>query len=204
MAGGTGAIGGTPVVAHHPQHVAAGARLLDGVGVSVLAPEFEDGLAQASANTMMQDRRGFLWISTQGGLHRYDGYVFTVYKYVPGDTTTLNHSIVWTLLVDRDDRLWVGTADGMLSIDARRDVFVEGLNRLGWDFPKNEATFYLWVPVPGGEPSEPFALRALRDQGVVVMPGAALGAGGEGFFRVALTCGEARLAEAAERLGRAL
>ncbi|HMB98713.1 MAG TPA: hypothetical protein VKM36_09535, partial [Balneolaceae bacterium] len=31
-----------------------------------------DGMAQASANTIMQDSKGFLWIATQGGLHRYD------------------------------------------------------------------------------------------------------------------------------------
>ena len=45
-----------------------------------------------------------------------------------------------------------------------------------------------------------FAERALEEKGVVVMPGEALGAGGEGFFRVALTVEEDRLKEAAERL----
>jgi LL-diaminopimelate aminotransferase len=55
--------------------------------------------------------------------------------------------------------------------------------------------------VPGGGASEPFALRALEEQGVVILPGAALGPGGEGFFRVALTVTEDRLREAARRLG---
>jgi LL-diaminopimelate aminotransferase len=40
----------------------------------------------------------------------------------------------------------------------------------------------------------------LLDQGVVIMPGAALGAGGEGYFRVALTQSPERLQEAARRL----
>ncbi len=62
------------------------------------------------------------------------------------------------------------------------------------------ATMYLWVPVPGGAASEPFARRALLEQGVVIMPGAALGAGGEGYFRVALTQSPERLHEAAHRL----
>jgi LL-diaminopimelate aminotransferase len=61
---------------------------------------------------------------------------------------------------------------------------------------------YLWVPVPHGELSEAFALRALEEEGVIVLPGAALGGGGEGFFRVALTVDEARLEEAAQRLAR--
>ena len=64
------------------------------------------------------------------------------------------------------------------------------------------ATIYLWVPVPGGEGSESFARRALEQEGVIVLPGAALGEGGEGFFRLALTVGAERLAEAATRLGR--
>ncbi len=84
----------------------------------------------------------------------------------------------------------------------RRDAAVEGLRAAGFDVRVPRATLYLWVPIPGDEPSEAFARRALEGEGVVVMPGASLGDGGEGFFRVALTCSEARLREAAERLGR--
>jgi aspartate/methionine/tyrosine aminotransferase len=61
---------------------------------------------------------------------------------------------------------------------------------------------YLWIPVPTSEASEDFATRALETEGVIVLPGGALGAGGEGFFRVALIVDEDRLAEAAARLGR--
>ena len=63
---------------------------------------------------------------------------------------------------------------------------------------------YLWVPVPTEESSEDFAVRALENEGVVVLPGSALGRGGEGFFRIALTRTEARLEEAAQRLGHLL
>jgi LL-diaminopimelate aminotransferase len=80
---------------------------------------------------------------------------------------------------------------------------VAALRAQGFDVTVPRAAMYLWIPVPGGEPSESFALRALEQEGVVIMPGAALGAGGEGFFRVALTAGPKRLEEAAERLGRA-
>jgi LL-diaminopimelate aminotransferase len=86
----------------------------------------------------------------------------------------------------------------------RRDAAAEGLRRSGFDVSLPKATIYLWVPIPGGEPSETFARRALEDQGVIILPGAALGAGGEGFFRLALTVDEGRLQEAAERLGRLL
>ena len=86
----------------------------------------------------------------------------------------------------------------------RRDAAVEALRAVGFDVASPSATMYLWVPTPGGVASEPFARRALLEQGVVIMPGAALGAGGEGFFRVALTQPPDRLREAARRLGALL
>ena len=86
----------------------------------------------------------------------------------------------------------------------RRDIAVQELQNVGFDISPPHATMYLWVPVPTRESSEDFAARALETEGVVVLPGSALGRGGEGFFRIALTRTEARLAEAAQRLGRLL
>ena len=83
----------------------------------------------------------------------------------------------------------------------RRDALVDALNNAGIPATAPCATMYLWVPVPGGA-SESFARRALMEEGVVIMPGAALGAGGEGFFRAALTQPAERLREAAHRLAR--
>ena len=83
----------------------------------------------------------------------------------------------------------------------RRDALVTALCESGIEATAPSATMYLWVPVPAGE-SEPFARRALMEQGVVIMPGAALGAGGEGFFRCALTQPPDRLREAARRLAQ--
>jgi LL-diaminopimelate aminotransferase len=85
----------------------------------------------------------------------------------------------------------------------RRDAMTAALCANGYDAKAPRATMYLWVPVPGGD-SEALARRALVEQGVVIMPGRALGAGGEGFFRIALTQSPDRLREAAARLGRLL
>jgi LL-diaminopimelate aminotransferase len=82
----------------------------------------------------------------------------------------------------------------------RRDIFVEGLNRMGWNCPKNEATFYLWIPVPTGMKSVEFVNLLLDKCGVVCPPGIGYGAEGDGFFRVALTVGEERLKEALRRM----
>lgn len=85
---------------------------------------------------------------------------------------------------------------------ARRDVAVGILRQAGFAVTEPKATMFLWVPVPAGGSSMAFAKRALEEEGVVVLPGAALGAGGEGFFRIALTVDEERMEEAAARLGR--
>ncbi|HEX7118954.1 MAG TPA: aminotransferase class I/II-fold pyridoxal phosphate-dependent enzyme [Longimicrobiales bacterium] len=92
----------------------------------------------------------------------------------------------------------------VMAFRERRDAAVEALRAQGFDVASPAATMYLWVPTPGGTPSEAFARRALVEQGVVIMPGAALGAGGEGFFRIALTQPAERLREAAARLGALL
>ncbi len=82
----------------------------------------------------------------------------------------------------------------------RRDIVVQGLNALGWDVDIPKGTFFVWAPVPGGLDSRRFATRLLEEVGVVVTPGVGFGPSGEGFYRIAITVTEARLAEAMTRL----
>jgi LL-diaminopimelate aminotransferase len=87
----------------------------------------------------------------------------------------------------------------------RRDAAVTALGAIGLNVPSPKATMYLWVPLPSSiTSSEDFVYRTLEEEAVAVLPGASLGAAGEGYLRIALTVGPARLAAAAERLGRAL
>lgn len=87
---------------------------------------------------------------------------------------------------------------------ARRDVAVRALRGAGFEVTVPKATIYLWVPLPDGVASAEFTREAMEEEGVIALPGSAFGPGGEGYFRVALTAGEDRLVEAAERLGRVL
>jgi LL-diaminopimelate aminotransferase len=86
----------------------------------------------------------------------------------------------------------------------RRDVAVSMLREAGLEVESPSATMYLWVALPGGQASEEFARRLLREEAVAVLPGSALGGGGEGFFRIALTVPEDRLREATRRIARLL
>ena len=82
----------------------------------------------------------------------------------------------------------------------RRDLFVEGLNRLGWRLDPPSATMYLWVPAPRGWTGTRFAGALLEKAKVVVAPGDAFGEGGRHFVRVALVDDEERLREALRRI----
>lgn len=85
----------------------------------------------------------------------------------------------------------------------RRDFLINGFAELGWNVPKTRATMYLWVPCPPGMGSTDFALDVLQKTGVVVTPGNAFGAGGEGYVRVSLIADCDRLGEALTRLKEA-
>ena len=68
---------------------------------------------------------------------------------------------------------------------AKREVLMPVLASRGWEVVASEATMYLWVAIPTGEPGEAVALRLL-EHGVIVSPGTFFGPSGEGYVRFAL------------------
>lgn len=87
----------------------------------------------------------------------------------------------------------------------RRDAAVVAFRANGFaivEAPK--ASMYLWVPLPAGIRSLEFHERLMEDEGVIVLGGSSLGAGGEGFFRVSFITSPERIAEAARRAGNVL
>ncbi len=84
--------------------------------------------------------------------------------------------------------------------DARRKMFVKGLNETGWNVPLPPSTFYVWAPVPPGYDSMEFSTYLLKEAGIVCTPGVGFGNYGEGFVRMSLTAPDQRLVEATARL----
>ncbi len=73
-----------------------------------------NGLPHNSVSAIQQDARGFLWFGTQGGLARYDGKSFKIYKSIPFDPESLPHNLVQTVYYEeKRDTLWVGTYNGL-------------------------------------------------------------------------------------------
>nr|WP_229264309.1 two-component regulator propeller domain-containing protein [Duganella sp. 1411] len=73
------------------------------------------GLGNVIVTAMAQDRHGFLWVATAGGLSRWDGYRFRNYTHNPGERGALPDNSVQALLADSRGRLWVGTASAGLA-----------------------------------------------------------------------------------------
>lgn len=82
----------------------------------------------------------------------------------------------------------------------RRDVAVAAFRKLGWELEPIKATFYMWLPTPPGMSSADFSTAMLEEAGIVVPPGTAYGACGEGYFRLSLCTNKERLQEAFDRM----
>ncbi len=85
----------------------------------------EEGLSQSTINDILQDQKGFLWFATEDGLNKYDGYDFTVYKNIPGDTTSISDNSINDIIEDDQGNIWIATKDGGLNkFDRKKEDFI--------------------------------------------------------------------------------
>ena len=96
----------------------------------------EQGMSQSSVHVIFQDSRGFLWLGTQDGLNRYDGYTFKIFKPDPDVPGSLSDRWITSILEDKDGYLWVGTRQGGLN---RFDPSLEEFTQFTHD-PANPAS----------------------------------------------------------------
>lgn len=94
--------------------------ILSGVarGQPTIPLTFEDrdvlqGLPHHVAFDVAQDRQGFLWIGTNDGLVRFDGYSVHIFRHRPDEAGSLSNNTVRRILADRHGRLWVRTEAGL-------------------------------------------------------------------------------------------
>lgn len=118
----------------------------------------EQGLPNAIATAMAEDGQGFLWVGTLGGLARWDGYRFKVYKGDAQRPGALPDNYVQSLHGDAAGRLWVGTsAAGLLRYDPAADRFTpipvggpQGLSHVSVRQIADDGAGGLWVVTDGG------------------------------------------------------
>lgn len=75
----------------------------------------EDGLIQGTVEALFQDSKGYIWIGTNDGLCRYNGYQFNVYR-VEENNNSINNNYILDIKEDEDGDIWVATADGLSRI----------------------------------------------------------------------------------------
>ncbi|WP_345329798.1 two-component regulator propeller domain-containing protein [Mucilaginibacter defluvii] len=82
-----------------------------------------DGLPSRSTTCAIRDKRGFMWVGTENGLCKFDGYTFKTYVTVPGNSNTITSNYINAIVEDRKGRLWVGTMDGLNLFDPLTEQF---------------------------------------------------------------------------------
>lgn len=84
----------------------------------------ENGLSNNKVYDVIQDKNGFIWIATDDGLNRFDGYNVKVYQHKKNDKSSLSNNSVWVLFEDEKGIIWIGTKSGELNrYDPKTDKF---------------------------------------------------------------------------------
>ncbi len=119
----------------------------------------DEGLSQSTINCILQDKKGFIWLGTRGGLNRYDGTNFKVFLHNPSDSTSLSNNIIYALHEDSLGRIWVGTQDGLSIFDHSRQAFTvvrkteksqNGLSHNTIKAITQDVAGHIWIGTYGG------------------------------------------------------
>ncbi len=69
----------------------------------------KQGLSQSAVMCVFQDHEGFIWLGTQDGLNRFDGYSVKAFKHDPADSSSLADNFIVSIAEDSNNTLWIGT-----------------------------------------------------------------------------------------------
>lgn len=83
----------------------------------------EYGLPNSQINDLTQDSKGFIWVSTENGLARFDGRSFTTFRFDPSRTDALASNLVMTIKEDSHGVFWTGTSAGLQVFDPDYNTF---------------------------------------------------------------------------------
>lgn len=84
----------------------------------------DNGLAQNTAMSILQDKKGEIWIGTFDGLSKFNGIEFNTYKNDSADPQSLSNNQVFKLMEDRNNNLWIGTLNGINRYNTNTNKFI--------------------------------------------------------------------------------
>ncbi len=83
----------------------------------------DNGLSNSHINQIYQDSKGYIWIATENGLNKFNGYDFEVYSSIPDDSTSIQGNYVSCVYEDSRGLFWVATSNGLLQYDRTKNAF---------------------------------------------------------------------------------
>ena len=110
----------------------------------------DDGLAQNTVRSVVQDSAGFLWVGTSRGLQRFDGYSFTSYAALDRNAPAELSGLIRAVRLGRRGALWVQAGNGLFELDpSSRRATRMPLDVPHWPWALDSAGDP-WVSTPGG------------------------------------------------------
>ena len=85
---------------------------------------FSERFTSGLVNKVCQDQYGYIWVGTEYGLNRFDGYRFTPFLHHQNNSGALGNNDISSLFCDNDGRLWIGTAKGLDRYDYTTGQFI--------------------------------------------------------------------------------
>ncbi|MDX2191006.1 MAG: two-component regulator propeller domain-containing protein [Bacteroidota bacterium] len=83
----------------------------------------ENDLQSNNISAIVQDKYGFIWFGSAGGLSKYDGYSFQYFVENKEDRTSLFGSFVDAVVIDKQNNLWIGTNKGLNKFNYKTNKF---------------------------------------------------------------------------------
>ncbi len=84
----------------------------------------KDGLSQSSSRVIYQDKLGYIWVGTESGLNRFDGYEFKQYNHDIKNNQSRSNGWIQEIREDDNSNLWTSDANGGLSfLNRSKDVW---------------------------------------------------------------------------------
>lgn len=84
----------------------------------------DNGLSQNTVMSVLQDKKGYIWVATFDGLSRFNGLEFKVFKNDPNNAGTISNNKVNKLFKDKEGNIWAATTGGLNRYDADKECFV--------------------------------------------------------------------------------
>lgn len=84
----------------------------------------DDGLSNSNVKAVLKDSYGFLWVGTQAGLNRYDGYGFKIYNVRPEQSKSFWSQDIWGLSEDGLGNIWINSSDNYFVYNRDNDNFI--------------------------------------------------------------------------------